>query len=111
MLFRSQEDFVLLARAQGHSVRHILFRQALRPSLLPLMTVFGINTGVLIGGTVIIEQLFALPGMGSLLLDAINGRDYAVLQGVVLCVAVAFSVVNLLVDGAYRLLDPRLRHE
>ena len=110
MVSTLQEDFILLAKAQGHSVGHILFRQALRPSLLPLITVFGINTGVLIGGAVIIEQLFALPGMGSLLVEAILGRDYPVLQGVVLCVALALCIVNLLVDLLYLWLDPRVRH-
>jgi peptide/nickel transport system permease protein len=111
MIATLQEDFILLAKAQGHSVGYILFRQALRPSVLPLITVFGVNTGVLIGGAVIIEYLFALPGMGSLMVDAILSRDYTMLQGVVLCVAVAFCVVNLLVDLAYLLLDPRIRHE
>ena len=111
MIATLQEDFILLAKSQGHSVGYILFRQALRPSLLPLITVFGINTGVLIGGAVIIEQLFALPGMGSLMVEAILARDYAVLQGVVLCIAVAFCVVNLLVDLTYLVLDPRIRHE
>jgi peptide/nickel transport system permease protein len=111
MIATLQEDFILLAKAQGHSVGYILFRQALRPSILPLITVFGVNTGVLIGGAVIIEYLFALPGMGSLMVDAILNRDYSMLQGVVLCVAVAFCIVNLLVDLAYLLLDPRIRHE
>jgi peptide/nickel transport system permease protein len=111
MIATLQEDFILLAKSQGHSVGYILFRQALRPSLLPLITVFGINTGVLIGGAVIIEQLFALPGMGSLMVEAILARDYAVLQGVVLCIAVAFCIVNLLVDLTYLVLDPRIRHE
>ncbi len=83
MIATLQEDFILLAKAQGHSVGCILFRQALRPSLLPLITVFGVNTGVLIGGAVIIESPFALPGMGSLMVDAILSRDYPVLQGVV----------------------------
>jgi peptide/nickel transport system permease protein len=111
MIATLQEDFVLLAKSQGHSVGYILFRQALRPSLLPLITVFGVNTGVLIGGAVIIEQLFALPGMGSLMVEAILARDYPVLQGVVLCIAVGFCIVNLLVDLAYLVLDPRIRHE
>ncbi|MCW5236596.1 ABC transporter permease [Verminephrobacter eiseniae] len=110
MIATLQEDFILLAKAQGHSVAHILLRQALRPSLLPMITVFGINTGVLMGGAVIIEHLFALPGMGSLMVEAILSRDYPLLQGVVLCIAVAFCLVNLLVDMAYLLLDPRMRH-
>ncbi len=110
MIATLQEDFILMAKAQGHSVGYLLFRQALQPSVLPLITVFGVNTGVLIGGAVIIEQLFALPGMGSLMVEAILGRDYPLLQGVVLCVAVAFCIVNLLVDLAYLVLDPRIRH-
>jgi peptide/nickel transport system permease protein len=110
MIATLQEDYILLAKAQGHSIGYILFGQALRPSLLPLITVFGVNTGVLIGGAVIIEYLFALPGMGSLMVEAILSRDYPLLQGVVLCVAVAFCIVNLLVDLAYLVLDPRIRH-
>lgn len=110
MIATLQEDYILLAKAQGHSVGYILFGQALRPSLLPLITVFGVNTGVLIGGAVIIEYLFALPGMGSLMVEAILARDYPLLQGVVLCVAVAFCIVNLLVDLAYLVFDPRIRH-
>lgn len=110
MIATLQEDFILLAKAQGHGVGHILFRQALRPSLLPLIAVFGVNTGVLVGGAVIVEHLFALPGMGSLMVEAILSRDYPLLQGVVLCIAVAFGIVNLLVDLAYLLLDPRIRH-
>jgi len=111
MIATLQEDFILLAKAQGHSAGYILFRQALRPSLLPMITVFGVNTGVLLGGAVIIEYLFALPGLGSLMVDATLNRDYPLLQGVVLCIAVAFCLVNLLVDLAYLLLDPRIRHE
>lgn len=110
MIATLQEDFILLARAQGHSVCHILLRQALRPSLLPMIALLGVNTGVLIGGAVIVEHLFALPGMGSLMVDAIFNRDYPMLQALVLCVAVAFCIVNLLVDLAYLLLDPRIGH-
>ncbi len=110
MIGTLQEDFILMARAEGLTPRRILFGHALRPSLLPLLTVVGINVGALIGGAVIIEQLFALPGIGSLVVDAIFNRDYLVLQGAVLLIAVAYVMVNLVVDLLYTTLDPRIRH-
>ncbi len=105
-----REPFIDVARAKGLPEPYILFRHALRPSSFSLITVMGINVGHLIGGAVIIEALFALPGVGRLLIEAINQRDYVTLQGVVLFVGVAFVFVNLLVDAAYALLDPRVTH-
>ncbi|MBI5255134.1 MAG: ABC transporter permease [Burkholderiales bacterium] len=104
-----REEFITVARAKGLSDRQILLRHALRPSSFSLITVMGINIGHLIGGAVIIETLFALPGVGRLLIEAITKRDYIVLQGVVLFVGVAFVVVNRLVDALYAWLDPRVR--
>lgn len=104
-----QEDHLLLARAKGLSTRRILFAHALRPSTLSLMTVIGVQFGALIGGSIIVEQIFALPGMGSYLLNAIYERDYIVVQGVVLVIAASFVIVNFAVDIAYRLLDPRIK--
>ncbi|HEU5085338.1 MAG TPA: ABC transporter permease [Acidimicrobiales bacterium] len=104
-----QEDYLLLARAKGLSTRRILFAHALRPSTLSLMTVIGVQFGALIGGSIIVEQIFALPGMGSYLLNAIYERDYIVVQGVVLVIAASFVIVNFAVDIAYRLLDPRIK--
>ena len=104
-----QQDFVLSARARGVPTRRILFVHALRPSAFSLLTVLGVAMGRLIGGTVIVESLFALPGLGSLVLSAINSRDYLLVQGIVLVVAVGYVLINALVDMAYPLLDPRVR--
>jgi len=105
-----QEDYIAMARAKGLTARRILFVHALKPSSLTLVTVIGLNIGRLIGGTVIIETIFALPGIGRLLVESIYTRDFIVLQGGVLFVAVAFVVVNFLVDLLYAALDPRIRH-
>ncbi len=104
-----QEDFVLMARSKGLPTWHILLRHALRPSSFSLLTVFGIQFGTLIGGSVILEQFFVIPGVGSLAIESILKRDYLVVQGVVLVIATAFVVVNFLVDILYSVLDPRVR--
>lgn len=103
-----REEFVSVARAKGLSDFQVLVRHALRPSSFSLITVMGINIGHLIGGAVIIETLFALPGVGRLLIESITRRDYLTLQGVVLFIGVSFVVVNLLVDALYAVLDPRI---
>jgi peptide/nickel transport system permease protein len=105
-----REEFILVARAKGLSDWRILLTHALRPSSFSLVTVMGINIGHLIGGTVIIETLFALPGVGRLLIEAINTRDLLMVQGGVLFIAAAFVLVNAVVDTIYAVLDPRLRH-
>jgi peptide/nickel transport system permease protein len=105
-----REEFILVARAKGLSDWRILLTHALRPSSFSLVTVMGINIGHLIGGTVIIETLFALPGVGRLLIEAINTRDLLMVQGGVLFIAAAFVLVNAVVDTIYAILDPRLRH-
>jgi len=105
-----QEDYITMARAKGLRSRRILFVHALKPSSLTLITVAGINIGRLIGGAVIVESVFALPGIGRLLLGAISTRDFLILQGVVLFVAAGFVLVNFLVDMLYAVLDPRIRH-
>ena len=104
-----QEDFILMARSKGLPTWHLLLRHALRPSSLSLLTVFGINFGALIGGSVIVEYFFAIPGIGGLAIESIGQRDYLVVQGVVLVVSVAFVVVNFGVDLLYSVLDPRVR--
>ena len=109
MVATLQQDFVLSARARGTSTRRILFVHALRPSAFSLLTVLGVAMGRLIGGTVIVESLFSLPGLGSLVLNAINSRDFLMVQGIVLVVAVGYVLINALVDLAYPLLDPRVR--
>lgn len=106
-----QEDHVLLARAKGMPTGTILFRHALRPSMFSVLTVLGVQIGTLVGGAVVVESIFALPGVGSLLVGSILQRDIIVVQGIVLVVAVIYVVSNFLVDVAYTVLDPRLRSE
>jgi peptide/nickel transport system permease protein len=110
MIATLQEDYIALARAKGLKPSRILFVHALKPSSLTLVTVTGINIGRLIGGAVIVEQVFALPGIGRLIVGAIYTRDLVILQGAVLLVAAAFVVVNFIVDMLYAVLDPRIRH-
>jgi peptide/nickel transport system permease protein len=104
-----QEDFILSARARGLSSRHVLMREALRPSSFSLITLAGVNLGRLIGGTVIIESLFGLGGVGRLITQAIPQKDFPVLQGSVLILAVAYLLINTIVDVAYNFIDPRVR--
>jgi len=111
MIATLQEDFILMAKSKGLPTLHILFRHALRPSCLTLITIFGIQIGHLIGGAVIVEQIFALPGIGRLLIGAIYGRDYTMVQGCVLFIAISYVVVNFMVDVMYSVLDPRIGTE
>jgi len=104
-----QEDFVLMARAKGLTTRHILFRHALRPSSFSLLTVFALNFGTLIGGSIIVEVFFSIPGVGSLLIEQIFKREYLVVQGIVLVIATFFVVINFITDILYGVLDPRVR--
>jgi peptide/nickel transport system permease protein len=104
------EDYVRTGRAKGLSERAILGRHALKNSLIPVVTVLGLQLGGLIGGAVITEYVFALPGVGRLVVDAVFARDYPLVQGVVLLIALGYILTNLLVDLAYGWLDPRIRH-
>lgn len=104
-----QEDYVTLAKSRGLSARYVMVRHVLRPSSLSLITLIGINVGALLGGVVIIETIFSLPGIGRLTVDAINNRDYILVQGTVLFITVAFVLVNFAVDLVYASLDPRIR--
>ncbi|MDO9561624.1 MAG: ABC transporter permease [Bradyrhizobium sp.] len=110
MIATLQEDYIAMARAKGLKPSRILLVHALKPSSLTLVTVTGINIGRLIGGTVIVESIFALPGIGRLLLNAIFTRDLIILQGVVLIVALGYVMINFIVDLLYAVLDPRIRH-
>lgn len=110
MIATLQEDYIAMARAKGLKPSRILLVHALKPSSLTLVTVTGINIGRLIGGTVIVESIFALPGIGRLLLGAIFTRDLIILQGVVLFVACGYVLINFIVDMLYAVLDPRIRH-
>ncbi len=109
MIATLQENYILAARAKGLSDRYILVRHALRPSSLSLMTIVGINFGALLGGTVVIETLFAIPGLGFRLINAINQRDILVIQGITVFVAVVYVVINTVVDLLYAVVDPRIR--
>jgi peptide/nickel transport system permease protein len=105
-----QEDYIMMAKAKGLSSSRIMFRHAFRPSTFSLITVVGLRIGGLIGGTIIIEQLFALNGMGRYLIESISRRDYVPLQGAVVVIAVAYVLINFAVDLFYAVLDPRIRH-
>jgi|SRR5579883_320778 len=110
MITTLQENFIAMARAKGLPQRRVLLVHALKPSSLTLVTIIGLNIGRLIGGTVIIETIFALPGLGRLIVESIYTRDFIILQGAVLFVAVAFVLINFVVDVLYAVLDPRIRH-
>lgn len=105
-----QEDYIAMARAKGLTARRILLVHALKPSSLTLVTVIGLNFGRLIGGAVVTESIFALPGIGRLLVESIYLRDFVILQGGVLFVAAGFVLINFIVDVLYAALDPRIRH-
>ena len=102
------QDFVRTARAKGAPERRVIYRHALRNALIPVVTVVGLQVGNLLGGAVIIEQLFGLPGVGRYALEGINLRDYPVVQGAVLWIAVSFVLVNVVVDVLYGLIDRRV---
>src|ERR1700709_1064721 len=110
MIATLQEDYIAMAKAKGLKPARILFVHALKPSSLTLVTITGINIGRLIGGALIVETIFALPGIGRLLVSALYTRDLIILQGVVLFVACGFVLMNFVVDMCYALLDPRIRH-
>lgn len=105
-----RQDYVRTAWAKGLNERLVVTRHVLRNALIPVVTIVGLQAPLLIGGAVIIEQIFVIPGMGLMLLDAVNQRDYPVITGVFLVVGVAVMLINLLVDLSYGLLDPRVRH-
>jgi peptide/nickel transport system permease protein len=104
-----QEDFILMARSKGVPRNAVLFKHALRPSLFSFVTVFGINTGALIGGALVVEQIFIIPGLGSAIVESIAREDFPVVLAIVMVVAVTFVVINLLVDVVYSVIDPRVR--
>ena len=100
----------MIAKAKGLPDRKILWRHALRPSSFTLLTVFGLSVATLIGGSLIIEQIFNLPGLGTTIGTAIFQKDFLVVQGVVVVIAFGFIIMNFLVDLMYAVLDPRVRH-
>jgi len=105
------EQYVATARAKGIAWRDVLQRHILRAASVPIVTVIGLTAAVLMGGAIAVEMVFSLPGIGRLLIQAVARRDYPLIQGIVLVVAVAYVLINLVVDLVYALLDPRVRYE
>ncbi|HVQ74152.1 MAG TPA: ABC transporter permease [Candidatus Binatia bacterium] len=110
MLDVLREQYILAGRARGLAERVVVYKHALKNALIPTLTVIGITFALLIGGAVVIETVFNIPGLGRLIISAVLRRDYPVIQGVVLLIAVAYMLVNLAVDLAYVLIDPRIRY-
>ena len=111
MLEVLRQDYIRTAWAKGLQERVVVMRHAVRNALIPVVTLIGLQAPLLIGGAVIIEQIFVLPGMGLMMLDAVNQRDYPVITGVFLVVGLSVMLINLIVDLSYGLLDPRVRHQ
>ena len=109
MLEVLRQDYIRTAWAKGLDERRVVIRHALRNALIPVVTLIGLQAPVLIGGAVIMEQIFVIPGMGLLLLDAVSQRDYPIITGVFLVVGVAVQLINLIVDISYGFLDPKVR--
>ncbi len=110
MLEVLRQDYIRTAWAKGQSERGVILRHALRNALIPVVTLIGLQAPILIGGAVIMEQIFVIPGMGLLLLEAVSRRDYPIITGVFLLVGVVVMLINLLVDLSYGLLDPKVRY-
>ena len=111
MLEVIRQDYIRSARAKGQTEFVIVNKHALRNALIPVVTVIGLWFGGMVGGAVIVEQVFSIPGIGRLMIDAINARDFPVVQGAVLLMAVSFSLANLTVDILYAFLDPRIKSQ
>ena len=110
MLGVLKSDYVRTARAKGLSETTVVVKHALRNALIPIVTVVTLLFGELLAGAVLTEQIFTIPGFGKLVVDAVFNRDYAVVQGIVLCTAIAFIAMNILADALYRVLNPRMRN-
>lgn len=110
MLDVLQQDFITTARSKGLIEKVVIYKHAVRNALIPVVTIIGLQFGSLLGGTVITETVFAWPGIGRLMVEAIGGRDHPVVQGGVLVFAIIFLVINLFVDLLYTLIDPRIRY-
>ena len=104
-----QEDYILTARSKGVSKPAVLFKHALRPSLFSFVTIFGVNTGSLIGGALIVEEIFRVPGLGGAVVEAVLREDFPVVLAIVMLVTITFVVLNVLIDMLYALIDPRVR--
>ena len=111
MLEVIRQDYIRTARAKGQKESVIIFRHALRNAMIPIITVVGIQFATALGGAVVNEQVFAIPGLGKLMVDAIKSRDYPVVQGGVLIIAIIFSALNLSIDVLYAFIDPRIKSQ
>ena len=111
MLEVIRQDYIRTARAKGQKERIVIVFHALKNAMIPVVTVIGMQFGTLLGGSILIESVFAIPGLGKYIIESINNRDYPVVRGGVLLLALSFSVVNLLVDLLYALLDPRIKSQ
>ena len=111
MLEVVQQDYIRTARAKGHREGVVILRHALKNAMIPILTVFGLEFGSMLGGAVLTETVFSLPGIGRLLVEGIFARDYPVVQGAMILVGTTFVLVNLLTDVAYAFFDPRIRYE
>lgn len=111
MLEVARQDYIRTARATGYAERVVIFRLALKNAMIPVLTVFGLEFGYMLGGAVLTETVFSLPGVGRLLVEGIFMRDYPVVQGAMMVVATTFVLVNLLTDVAYAFFDPRIRYD
>lgn len=109
MLEVIRSDYIRTARAKGQSERRVVMHHALKNALVPIITVIGVQLGIQLGGAMVTEAVFSIPGLGSYMLDAIKMRDYPVVQGGIIFIAITFSFINLLVDVAYSFIDPRIR--
>lgn len=105
-----REDYIRTARAKGLTEKLVIWKHALRNALIPVVTMAGLQFGFLLGGSIVIERVFRWPGMGSLLLDAISFRDYAVVQAEILIFSLEFLLINLLVDLLYAVINPKIRY-
>jgi peptide/nickel transport system permease protein len=105
------QDYIRTARSKGLIEKVIFMRHAFRNAMIPTTTTIGISFAMLLGGAVVTESVFAIPGLGRLIVDSISSRDYPILQGTVLFVAVVYVIVNLIVDLLYAVLDPRIRYD
>jgi peptide/nickel transport system permease protein len=111
MLDVLREQFIVAGRAKGLAERTVVYKHALKNAMIPTVTVIGISFAILISGSVVVEQVFNIPGLGRLIISAVLRRDYPVIQGVVLCIAGVYMLVNLAVDLSYLLFDPRVRYQ
>jgi peptide/nickel transport system permease protein len=111
MLDVLREQFIVAGRAKGLAESVVVYKHALKNAMIATVTVIGISFAILISGSVVVEQVFNIPGLGRLIISAVLRRDYPVIQGVVLCIAGVYMLVNLAIDLSYLLFDPRVRYQ